>query len=108
MAEKKWPQNENTHLLGDVDIDKWPKYRPNNERPLNFTELIEDKTVYERSQLLRNGHLPIVNDIDMSSQSYFSCQSQLFCETNATMRPESSAVVRTQKSGSFQSFNPFD
>lgn len=47
----KWPENENTHLIGD--IKNWSKYRPIVDRSINFTELIEEKTIYEQSQTLR-------------------------------------------------------
>ncbi|XP_055318962.1 uncharacterized protein LOC129576897 [Sitodiplosis mosellana] len=50
-VEHKWPENENTYLIGD--IKNWPKYRPMVDRSINFTALIEEKTIYEQSQTLR-------------------------------------------------------
>lgn len=49
--ENKWPEDENTYLVGDVK--NWAKYRPNVDRSINFTALIEEKTIYDQSQMLR-------------------------------------------------------
>lgn len=86
---KKWPPNENTHLIGD--IIRWQQYRPQIEKTLNFTKLIEDKTVYEKTKSLQYDSMPIDSCIDETfSVAFFTCKS--FNNEISSMQAETVAV----------------
>lgn len=68
-----WPENENTNLIGD--IKNWAMYR-NTDRLINFTELIEDKTVYDQSQTLRP-YLFVKGKQNQSESRYWSAINEL-------------------------------
>lgn len=77
LPVNKWPENENTYLVGD--IKRWTKYRPTNDRSLNYTELIEDRTIYEMSRLLEDDRMLVNNSkfstVNISIGEFFSSRS---------------------------------
>lgn len=108
-VEKKWPANENTHLIGD--INNWSKYRPNVERSINFTGLIEEKTIYDHCQTLRPYLIPpshnksktLFLSVDQTSMS-------LLCNRNVdnpTKWMSSTVIFKPNTNGMFHNFIHF-